>query len=266
MAATLLPMKSELSEPFRSHPARAGIFSDFDGTLSHIVTLPSEARPVPGVREVLAELAAKYACVSIVSGRSAADLVKWLGPDVEIWGVHGAEHARQGRVELSARAAEFEPLMAKVIAEATERVAAAQLAGVIVEDKKVMAGLHFRAAEDVEHARMILDGIAGQLAATYGLTRAGGRLAFELRPPVEFSKAQVVLQRVKEEDLAAAMFLGDDRVDLPAFDALDELASQGVATARVAVASDEAPSELIERADLVLDGPPAVVEFLRTLL
>lgn len=259
-------MNSELLEPFRADPARAGIFSDFDGTLSEIVTLPSDARPIPGTREVLADLATTYGCVSIVSGRSAVQLVEWLGPDIEIWGVHGAEFARQGRVELTRRAAEFEPLMSKVIAEAKEQVAATELAGVIVEDKKVMAGLHFRAAEDVEHARMILDGIAGRLAATYGLTRAGGRLAFELRPPIEFSKEQVVLERAREEDLAAAMFLGDDRVDLPAFDALDDLASGGVATARIAVASDEAPPELIERADLVLDGPPAVVQFLRRLL
>ena len=258
-------MNAQLVEAFRSSPSSAGIFSDFDGTLSHIVRLPSDARPVPGVREVLAELATRYACVSIVSGRSAADLVEWLGREVEIWGVHGAEHARGGRVELSARAAEFEPLMAKVIAEATEQVAATRLKGVIVEDKKVMAGLHFRAAEDVERARVVLDGIAGRLAATYGLTRAGGRLAFELRPPIEFSKAQVVLLRAREQDLKAAMFLGDDRVDLPAFDALDELGATGVATMRVAVASDEAPPELIERADVVLDGPPAVVEFLRTL-
>ena len=258
-------MNEQLVEVFRASPSRAGIFSDFDGTLSHIVTLPSDARPVSGVREVLADLARRYACVSIVSGRSAGDLVEWLGPDVEIWGVHGAEFARGGRVELSPRAAEFEPLMAKVIAEATEQVAATGLDGVIVEDKKVMAGLHFRAAEDVERARLVLDGIAGRLAASYGLTRAGGRLAFELRPPIEFSKAQVVLLRAREENLRAAMFLGDDRVDLPAFDALDELGSEGVVTARVAVASDEAPPELIERADLVLEGPPAVVEFLRTL-
>lgn len=259
-------MNAQLVEAFRASPSSAGIFSDFDGTLSHIVTLPSDARPVPGVREVLAELAARYSCVSIVSGRSAADLVEWLGPDVEIWGVHGAEHARGGRVELSARAAEFEPLMAKVIAEATEQVAATRLKGVIVEDKKVMAGLHFRAAEDVERARVVLDGIAGRLAATYGLTRAGGRLAFELRPPIEFSKAQVVRLRAREQNLGAAMFLGDDRVDLPAFDALDELGTKGVTTMRVAVASDEAPPELIERADLVLDGPPAVVEFLKQLV
>jgi trehalose 6-phosphate phosphatase len=59
--------------------------------------------------------------------------------------------------------------------------------------------------------------------------------------------------------------VGDDRGDLPAYDALDRMAAQGVHALRVAVASDEAPAELLARADLVLDGPPAVVALLRRL-
>jgi trehalose 6-phosphate phosphatase len=60
-------------------------------------------------------------------------------------------------------------------------------------------------------------------------------------------------------------FVGDDRGDLPAYDALDRLAVRGVHTLRVAVASSEAPDELIARADLVLDGPAEVLAFLRRL-
>ena len=61
------------------------------------------------------------------------------------------------------------------------------------------------------------------------------------------------------------MFVGDDRVDLPAFDALDELQEAGIATFKVAVSSEEAPKELIARADLVVDGPVGVVGFLNDL-
>jgi trehalose-phosphatase len=156
--------------------------------------------------------------------------------------------------------------MAQVLAEAQEKVAGLGIDGLIVEDKTVMLGLHFRAAEDVEKARVMLDGIAGELAARYDLLRAGGRLAFELRPPIEFSKKQVVLDRAREEELDAVMFLGDDRVDLPGFDALDELASGDVVTVRVGVTSAEAPPELIERADILLEGPKEVVGFLQRLL
>ncbi|MGH2808351.1 MAG: trehalose-phosphatase [Actinomycetota bacterium] len=259
-------MNDDLVDSFRQRASDAGIFSDFDGTLSEIVHVPSAARPVPGVPELLARLAARYALIAIVSGRSAGELLEWLGADVEIWGVHGAERTRDGRVELSERAAPHADLMSKVLADAREMVDALGIDGLIVEDKTVMLGLHFRATEDVEKARVMLDGIAGELAARYGLLRAGGRLAYELRPPVEFSKKQVVLDRARAEGLGAVMFLGDDRVDLPAFDALDELATEGLVTVRVGVSSAEAPPELMERADVLLDGPSAVVGFLEGLV
>lgn len=258
-------MNEDFLEAFRRAAPRAGIFSDFDGTLSEIVHVPSAARPVDGVPDVLAKLARIYGLVVIVSGRAASELVEWLGPDVEIWGVHGAERARSGRIELSERAAPFKELMSTVLDEARRRVEGAAIEGTLVEDKGVMVGLHFRAAEDVEAARVVLEGIAAELADTFGLLRAGGRLAFELRPPVEFSKKQVVLERAREESLEAVMFLGDDRVDLPAFDALDELAADGVRTVRVGIASPEAPPELVERADLLLAGPRAAVRFLEAL-
>ena len=61
------------------------------------------------------------------------------------------------------------------------------------------------------------------------------------------------------------MFVGDDVVDLPAFDALDELARKGLTTLRVAVRSSEAPEELLERADVIVDGPVGVLGLLEDL-
>lgn len=257
-------MRADLLRPFVERPGRAGLFLDFDGTLSEIVHVPSKARPFEGATDLLHELASSYAVVAIVSGRSARELVEWLGPEVEIWGVHGAQRAVDGRVELSPLAASFAPLMRTVHEDAERRLAAAGLEGVVLEDKEVMVGLHFRNARDVERARAVLDGIADELAATYGLTRAGGRLAFELRPPAEFTKAAVVKERAAGLDAVA--FAGDDRVDLPGFDALDELARAGAATLRIAVRSSEAPPELLERADVVVDGPAGAVALLKELV
>ena len=250
----------------RDSPETSGIFLDFDGTLSEIVMVPSDARPLPGVPQLLARLSERFALVSVISGRSALELVRWLGPDIEIWGVHGAEHVVDGEVQLTEHAEPFAELMARVRTEAVDRITALNLPGVVVEDKTVMIGLHFRAAADVEGARRALDDLAGELADTHGLLRAGGRLAFELRPPREFSKAAVVLERARAHDLKAALYAGDDRVDLPAFDALDALEEEGVTGLRVAVSSPEVPTELIERADLVVEGPPAAVELLSDLL
>lgn len=251
---------------FLEAPERSGVFLDFDGTLSEIVQIPSDARPVVGAEDVLQELAARYAVVAIVSGRSARELIEWLGPGMEIWGTHGAERSLDGEAILTDRARTFEDLMSVVKADAEERLRELGLEGVILEDKRVMLGLHFRAAPDQESARAALDALADDLAARHGLRRAGGRLAFELRPPEDFSKAAVVLERARQARLANVMFVGDDRVDLPGFDALDKLEAEGVYGVRVAVDSPEAPPELIERADLVLGNPMLVVDMLRTLL
>ncbi|HET7481501.1 MAG TPA: trehalose-phosphatase, partial [Actinomycetota bacterium] len=91
-------------------------------------------------------------------------------------------------------------------------------------------------------------------------------LAFELRPPEPFSKSDVILTRSRALGLRAVMFIGDDRVDLPGFDALDELARTGVATVRVAVSSDEVPEDLVARADVVVEGPEGCLDLLSQLL
>jgi trehalose 6-phosphate phosphatase len=253
----------DLLRPFLEDPARAGIFLDFDGTLSEIVPVPSDARPVEGATDLLAALARRYAVVAIVSGRAAPQLVEWLGPDVEIWGVHGAQRASGGAVELSSRAAPFGSLMQRVHDEAARSVADLGLKGAIVEDKGVMVTLHYRAAEKPDRTRAALEELAADLAARYDLTRVAGRASFELRPPIEFTKAAVVSERGRALDAVA--FFGDDVVDLPGFDALDELEAGGATALRVAVRSDEAPPELIARADVVVDGPSGAVELLREL-
>jgi trehalose 6-phosphate phosphatase len=252
-------------EPLLSAPEQSGIFTDFDGTLSEIVFVPSQARPMSGVPEVLTRLANRFKLVAVVSGRSARQLLEWLGPDVEIWGTHGAERAVGGRVELSEEAAPYEALMKRVFDEAQRRMGELAIEGTMIEDKTVMIGLHFRAARDRERAQSALDDLAADLANTYGLTRAGGRLAYELRPPIELSKSQVVLGRSREASLTAVAFAGDDRVDLPAFDALDRLQADGIATLRIGVRSDEAPPELLGRADLIVEGPGGMLALLEQL-
>ena len=249
-----------------ANPKRAGLFLDFDGTLSHVVQIPSDARPVEGARETLAALGGRLACVAIVSGRSAHQLLEWLGPEVEIWGVHGAERTVDGRVELSDAVAPYEDLMISVREQMQQRAEDLKLEGVIVEDKAAVVGLHYRNSPAPEEARAALVDLAGEVAAEHGLELAEGRMVIELKPPVELSKSDVVLERARALELQAAAFLGDDTVDLPAFGALDELARAGATTARVAVRSEESPEELLERADQIVDGPEGALEWLRSLL
>jgi trehalose 6-phosphate phosphatase len=249
-----------------SDPKRAAVFLDFDGTVSQIVEIPSDARPVEGAREVLGELARRLAVVSIVSGRSAVQLLEWLGPGLEIWGVHGAEHIVDGRVELSDSVAPYARVMADIRAELEKRCAELAIPGVLVEDKAAVVGLHYRNAPVTRDAREKLEALATDIAREHGLKMLPGRMVIEVKPPVEFSKADVVRRLADEHGVRAAAFLGDDVGDLSAFDALDELAEKGVTTIRVGVRSHESPPELLERADEIVDGPAAAVDWMRSLI
>lgn len=258
-------MTSDPTERFRAHLNGAGLFLDFDGTLSDIAELPHEARPVEGAKEILEHLGECCRLVAIVSGRSAAQLVDWLGPDVEIWGVHGAEVARAGVVELSDAAAPFAEPMEDAKAELSARIASLDHPGVLVEDKGVVVNVHYRTAPDKKAALDLLEPIVRAVAEAHGLDVASGRMTLELRPRAEFSKYRVVQERTRAEGLEAAAFIGDDTVDLPAFDALDELEGEGLIALRVAVRSDETPEELLRRADVVVEGTAGVLGFLREI-
>src|SRR5206468_12961816 len=52
----------------------AGLATDFDGTVSPIVSPPEAARPLPGVEASLNRLVDQLAVVALVSGRTVADL------------------------------------------------------------------------------------------------------------------------------------------------------------------------------------------------
>jgi trehalose 6-phosphate phosphatase len=253
-------------EPLRSSPDTSGILLDFDGTLSPIVELPSEAKPLEGVKELLGRLAERYGAVAVVSGRSAGQLLDWLGDAVDIWGVHGAERVVDGAVRLSPLAREHEELMKEVLAEAEAAVEDLGVPGVLVEDKRVVVVLHYRAAQERAEAAEAVARLAQDLADRHGLTIAPGRLAIELRPPLELSKGRVVAEVLSAAGLSNALFAGDDLVDLPGFDALDEVAAAGGHSVRVAVCSDESPPELLERADVTVDGPVGMVELLERLV
>lgn len=253
-------------EDFAAHGARAGLFLDFDGTLSPIVSRPEDARPSPEVPDLLATLGRHLALVAVVSGRSAHQLVDWLGADVEIWGLHGAERTVDGQVQIAAAVLPYIDAVRAARDEVLGRLDSGVLAGCTVEDKGAIIALHYRTASEPIAAGRALRILAEHLAEEHELVVGSGRMVLELRPPIEISKAQVVAHRSREEALSAACFVGDDAVDIPAFGALDALQAEGVTCLRVAVASDEAPPALIERADLVVPGPDGVVRLLSDLL
>jgi trehalose 6-phosphate phosphatase len=199
----------------------------------------------PETQAELERLAGRYALVACLSGRTSEHARRIVGVEgLTYVGVHGleldpeAERWRRPLQELVARAGWPEDE---------------------TEDKGLTVSLHYRQAADQGVARARLEEIAEEARAA-GLDPRFGRKVLDVRPPVDTDKGTAVRHLLAEVGANAGLYAGDDTTDLDAFRGLAEAGLN--LTVRVAVASTEAPPELCEQADLVVEGP----EGLRALL
>jgi trehalose 6-phosphate phosphatase len=239
---------AEALRPVTQDPARAGIFLDVDGTLAPIVERAEDARVPDETKRALERLVPIYACVACVSGRAAEDARRLVGVEgITYAGSHGAELLLPGSDE-----PEVAPAFAEWAPRVREFVESQDTGALRIEQKGAIVALHWRGAEEEEQrARAIADN-------ANGFVTHWGRKVLEIRPPVEVNKGQAVRELIRRHGLKTALFAGDDATDLDAFDAIP-------AGVRVGVRSDEGPAEIVERADLVVDGPEGVSEVLAAL-
>lgn len=235
---------SPLLERFAAEPESAALILDVDGTLAPIADRPDAAAVPVETRAELARLRDRYALVACLSGRPAADAARVVGVEGLVYaGEHGLE-LEPGAEAWAARLAAF----------------AATVDWPAEEGKRLTLSFHYRAAADEEAARAYLDTVAERARAEGFLPRFG-RKVLEVRPPLAADKGTAVLRLLGERGLRRALYAGDDATDLDAFHALDGLEL----AVRVAVASDEAPRQLAETADVVVGGPAELLELLRGL-
>ena len=266
-----MPTAEQLAEvlrPLIAEPERAAIFCDIDGTLAPIVPRAEDARVPTRVSRLLGELARRYRLVACVSGRSAAEARRLVGVGgIAYAGSHGAE-----LLEPNASA----PRLMREVERGAGRVRAFVAARdepdlrrlrVRIEDKGPIMAFHWRSAPDEATAHARVAEIAREAEAD-GLATHWGRKVLEIRPPATFHKGIPVRDLVRRFGIRSALFGGDDRTDLDAFDALDELERDGVlrAAVRVGIASEEGPDEIAQRADLVVEGTQGYVRVLEALV
>jgi trehalose 6-phosphate phosphatase len=251
---------TELLAPFRDDPDGSGVFTDFDGTLAPIVDDPAAALPLPGVADALGALARRYGRVGVISGRPASFLAEHLGGrGVFLSGLYGLEFVEEGSGEVRAieEAAPWRDVVEQVAAAGDANLPA----GISVERKGLSLTVHHRRDPSLEpESRAWVEARAEET----GLVVHPARMSFELRPPLKRDKGTVLAEAA--EGRRQVCFLGDDRGDLTAFDTLDRMAAEGVTVLRVGVDSEEAPAELLERADVVVEGPEGSLRILRGLL
>ena len=228
-----------------SEPDRAAIVLDVDGTLAPIVPRPEDARVPEGTRAELRRLVGRYALVACLSGRTGEDAWRVVGVEgIEYVGAHG--------LELEPRAEEWRERLREFAATVDWPV----------EDKGLTVSFHYRGSADEEAARAQLEEVAARATAA-GLRARFGRKVLELRPPVDADKGTAVKRLLADGPVRRALYAGDDTTDLDAFRGLAE-AELDLAL-RIAVSSDEGPPELAAAADLVVAGPPGVLDVLRAL-
>jgi trehalose 6-phosphate phosphatase len=252
-----------------AEPARAVVAVDFDGTLAPIVADPDDARAHAGAVVALERLAAVVGGVVVVTGRPAAAAVELGGfAEVEgfgrlvVLGHYGLERwdARTGEVTSPPL-----PPGVQVVRDRLPAVLADAGApeGTRVEDKHSSLAVHVRRTDDPDAALALLRGPLEALAADADLDLQPGRMVIELRPR-GVDKGSALRGYVEEREARVVLFAGDDLGDLPAYDAVDALRTEGIAGVKVCSASGEV-RELADRADLVVDGPDGVATFLAAL-
>ncbi len=238
---------------------------DFDGTLSPVVDDPQAARPLQGIVELLEPLAGRYGAVAIISGRPADYLGEHLGAaGVRYLGLYGLQELHEGRIQVDPRLEAARPTVAAAAA-ALRDAPAVRDSGAWLEDKVYSVAVHTRRVPDRDRWADPVDRAARQVAEQNGLELIPGKLVWELRPPVRGDKGDAVRRVVAESGARAVVVIGDDLGDLPAFAAVAELTAGGHDGLRVAVRSEEVPPQLLATADLVVEGPAGVLDFLRRL-
>jgi trehalose 6-phosphate phosphatase len=256
-----------LIAPLREHADRAAILTDIDGTIAPIVTDPSDASVPEGTREILRELATRYALVACLSGRRALDARRLVGLDQLAYsGNHGFELLLPGDSEVRP-----DPSLDGHEADAPRFVegldtAELERTGIRTEDKGAIIALHWRGAPNEAAAESLAHEIASE-AEWEGLVPHRGRKVLEIRPNVAINKGIAVAALIPARPIKRALYGGDDRTDVDAFAALRTLEDDGELETAVciAVGSEESPPEVSQAADLTVPGPEGFVRVLEAL-
>jgi len=244
---------------------------DFDGTLAPIVEDPASARIHPDAHDVLVEVAEQVLAVAVITGRPARQVldlggleevgnaVGAVGKELYVFGQYGNERWSSTRRRIvgprpPAGLARFHSELPRALRRADAEDAH-------LEDKGLAVAVHTRRMADPRGAFDRLLPVLTELANRHDLVVEPGRAVIEVRSPGS-DKGTVVERLAEELEIGGFLFAGDDLGDLDAFAAVSSLADRGLPTLLVCSASDE-ESALVDRADVVAQGPEGVLDLLR---
>jgi trehalose 6-phosphate phosphatase len=249
-------------------PSETLIASDFDGTLAPIVEDPDQAYSDPRAVRALGRLGEYVGSVVVITGRPTRSAVR-LGRFREVAGLHTMIVLGQYGVERWEAADDRyflppAPPQINAVAEVLPKLLdSLGLADARIEDKGRAIAVHTRSVPDPKAALAKLAGPLDDLATRYGLVSTPGKYVWEIRAS-GMDKGTALRAIVEETAARQVIFAGDDLGDLPAFQAVRELATAGVMGLLICSASTEEDA-LTGLSDVIVDGPAGLAEWLTEL-
>ncbi|MDX2162256.1 MAG: trehalose-phosphatase [bacterium] len=253
---TVKPHWREALPALRSlvHRPRFGLISDFDGTLSPFSAFPTDAAIHPAIALSLDTWIGRGLPLALVSGRAAADLyARYPRPGVLYYGNHGMEYWHEGQVVVAAGAQAWEVPLESLLGQ----LGIPLIPGVMIENKRVTASVHYRATADPAQARLNLYERLSPLAESYGFLLSEGQFIWEIKPPVALNKGTALAAIIDAQRLDGVLFLGDDVTDFTAMARLTALrADSGAALTglSIGVLHPTSRPELTEYCDMTTHG------------
>lgn len=225
---------------------------DYDGTLAPFHPDPGRATPYPEVAALVSEIGRQPRTrVVVVSGRTLRDLAAPLAQigSREAWGAHGWQRCRGGERPLHFRPS---PQQLERLERAEGQARPLESLGARIERKPASVAVHWRGLDPVA-----IEAVRERLQRAWSPFEGDGleALAFdggeELRASGR-SKGSAVQQVLAESPHAVCAYLGDDRTDEDAFEAVRPRGLGVLVRARLR------PT----RASLWIEPPRELVEFL----
>ena len=242
------------------------LLTDYDGTLTPIVSRPELADLPEGTRRSLRALARqRHITVAVISGRALADLKDKVGiRGITYAGNHGLEIEGPGIRFVSPVAEELRPVL-RVIHN-TLRRAVGTIKGVLIENKGLSLSVHYRLVEErtAREVERVLKRVIGNAHAAGKARITSGKKVYEVRPAVTWDKGKAIELLIEKygkgrrESGLLPMYFGDDLTDEDGFKAVED---SGIG---ISVFVGE-PSQN-ETASYFLKSPAEVATFLEMLL
>lgn len=193
-------------------------FLDYDGTLTPIVDRPEQAVISEEMKNVIKDLSRKYV-TAIVSGRMREDVENLVGIEGLCYaGSHGFDISGPDLSMVQPEAKEAVSLISQAAKRLSEELRS--IAGILIEDKKFSAAVHYRLVNEGDLPR-IENLVNSIVQGNPSLRLMKGKKVFEILPAIDWNKGKAIRWIMQALGISwpdvSVIYIGDDTTDEDGF-------------------------------------------------